>query len=196
MARMSDLVAEHHLPTGQVLQLVHGDLTEERVDAIVNAANAGLQHGGGVAGAIVRRGGAVIQQESDAWVRRHGPVRPDAPALTGAARLPCRHVIHAVGPIWGEGDEDAKLRAAITGALRMAHEHGFSSLALPAISTGIFGFPKDRGARILTDAILGFFADYPSSPLKQVRITLIDPPSVQVFISEFTRRWPESVLRT
>ncbi len=90
---MSHLVAEHRLPGGQALQLIHGDLTEEHVDAIVNAANAQLQHGGGVAGAIVRRGGSLIQDESDAWVRTHGPLTHETPALTGAGRLamPSRH---------------------------------------------------------------------------------------------------------
>jgi putative ATPase len=196
MARMSHAVAEHRLPTGQRLQLVHGDLTEQHVDAIVNAANAHLQHGGGLAGAIVRRGGPQIQQESDAWLRDHGPITHDSPALTGAGLLPCRHVIHAVVPVWGEGNEDAKLRAAVAGALRLADQQRFLSLAMPAISTGIFGFPKDRGARILIDAILSFFAAHPSSPLTQVRITLIDQPSVQVFASEFASRWPESILHT
>jgi O-acetyl-ADP-ribose deacetylase (regulator of RNase III) len=189
---MSRLIAEHRLSTGQILQLVHGDLTEERVDAIVNAANAELQHGGGVAGAIVRRGGAIIQGESNDWVQQHGPVTHGSPALTGAGRLPSRHVIHAVGPVWGEGDEDAKLHAAVTGALRLADELGLASLALPAISTGIFGFPKDRGARILMAAVLAFFASHPSSRLRQVRITLIDEPSVKVFAAEFSRRGPES----
>jgi O-acetyl-ADP-ribose deacetylase len=188
---MSRVVAETHLPTGQILQLVHGDLTEERVDAIVNAANAHLQHGGGVAGDIVRRGGAVIQRESAAWVRSHGLVTHDAPALTSAGRLPCRNVIHAVGPVWGEGDEDAKLHAAVSGALRMAEAQGFSSLSLPAISTGIFGFPKDRGARILLGAILAFFLAHPTSRLAHVRIVLIDQPSVRVFEAEFAARWPE-----
>jgi O-acetyl-ADP-ribose deacetylase (regulator of RNase III) len=193
MVRMSHLIAEHRLPSGQVLQLIHGDLTEERVDAIVNAANPSLRHGGGVAGAIVRRGGAVIQQESDRWVGAHGLVSHESPALTGAGRLPCRHVIHAVGPVWGEGNEDSKLLAAVTGALCLADRQGFVSLALPAISTGIFGFPKDRGARILIDAILGFFTDHPSGTLKQVRIALIDLPSVRVFAAEFASRWPQSV---
>ena len=191
---MSHLVAEHRLPGGQPLQLIHGDLTEEHVDAIVNAANAQLQHGGGVAGAIVRRGGSLIQDESDAWVQTHGPLTQETPALTGPGRLPCHHVIHAVGPVWGEGHEDAKLHAAVTGALRLADQQSFSSLALPAISTGVFGFPKDRGALILIDAIVDFFAAHPSSPLTQVRIALIDQPSVQVFASEFARRWPESIL--
>ncbi len=191
---MPQLVAERRWPTGQVLQLIHGDLTEEDVDAIVNAANAYLEHGGGVAGDIVRRGGSVIQHESDAWVRAHGPVNHDTPALTGAGRLACRHVIHAVGPVWGEGDEDAKLHAAVSGALRLADEQGYSSLALPAISTGVFGFPKARGARILTDAIAEFLEAHPTGALTQVHITLIDEPSVQVFTSEFRGRWPTSVL--
>ena len=191
---MPRLVAEHRWPTGQVLQLIHGDLTEEHVDAIVNAANAHLEHGGGVAGDIVRRGGSLIQHESDAWVRAHGPVTHEGPALTGAGRLACRHVIHAVGPVWGEGDEDAKLHAAVTGALRLADEQGYSSLALPAISTGVFGFPKTRGARILTTAIVDYLEAYPSGALTLIHITLIDEPSVQVFASEFLGRWPASVL--
>ena len=191
---MPQLVAERRWPTGQVLQLIHGDLTEEDVDAIVNAANAYLEHGGGVAADIVRRGGSLIQHESDAWVRAHGPVSHDTPALTGAGRLASRHVIHAVGPVWGEGDEDAKLRTAVRGALRVADEQGFSSLALPAISTGVFGFPKARGARILIDAIADFLEAHPTSALTRVHITLIDDPSVRVFAAAFRDRWPTSVL--
>jgi len=191
---MSHLVAETTLPSGQTLRLIHGDLTEESVDVIVNAANARLQHGGGVAEAITRRGGVVIQAESDAWVRGHGPVAHDRPALTSAGALPCRHVIHAVGPVWGEGQEDAKLNAAVSAALQLAEEHRFASLALPAISTGVFGFPKDRGARVLLQAILDHFRSSPAGSLQEVHITLIDEPSVRVFASEFQARWPESVL--
>jgi O-acetyl-ADP-ribose deacetylase (regulator of RNase III) len=191
---MPKIIAERRWANGQILQLIHGDLTEEGVDAIVNAANAYLEHGGGVAGDILRRGGSLIQHESDAWVRTHGPVTHDSPALTGAGRLACRHVIHAVGPVWGEGDEDAKLHASVSGALHLANEQGFTSLALPAISTGVFGFPKARGARILTGAIVEYFESHPSAALTEVHITLIDEPSVQVFASEFRSRWPESVL--
>ncbi len=187
---MSTTIARQSLPNGTVLSLIRGDLTEENVDAIVNAANAQLAHGGGVAGAVVRRGGAIIQQESDAWVRKHGPVSHERPAITGAGRLPCRYVIHAVGPIWGEGDEDAKLRAAVIGALTVAEEHNLTSLALPAISTGIFGFPKDRGARVIMQAILDYFGQQPASHLREVRITLIDALTVSVFRGEFERRWP------
>lgn len=187
---MTRVVADHSVGGGRTLRLVHGDLTEEHVDAIVNAANAHLMHGGGVAGAIVRRGGRIIQDESEAWVRAHGPVSHERPAITGAGTLPARHVIHAVGPVWGQGDEDEKLRAAVLGALGMAADRGLQSIALPAISTGIFGFPKDRGARVILDAILAFLASQPSASLRDVRITLIDEPSVVVFAEEFRRRWP------
>jgi O-acetyl-ADP-ribose deacetylase (regulator of RNase III) len=190
---MTTIVAEQDLPSGQIVRLVHGDLTGEKADAIVNAANAYLAHGGGVAGAIVRVGGREIQAESDAWVREHGPVSHERPAITGAGRLPCRYVIHAVGPVWGEGDEDAKLRSAVIGALALADEKALTSLALPAISTGIFGFPKDRGARVILDAIVDYFADKHDASLGEVRITLIDEPSVAIFADEFNRRWLGSV---
>jgi len=189
---MTQIVAERDLPGGRTLRLVHGDLTEERVDAIVNAANAQLVHGGGVAGAISHSGGPDIQAQSDAWVREHGLVTHERPALTGAGRLPCRYVIHAVGPVWGEGNEDANLRVAVTGSLALADELRLASLALPAISTGIFGFPKDRGARIIVDAILGFLSTQPQTSLQEIRITLIDQPSVLIFSQEFARRWPET----
>ena len=86
-----------------------------------------LQHGAGVAGAILRRGGPAIQRESDAWVQRHGPVSHAAPAWTSGGNLACRIVIHAVGPVWGDGDEDAKLAEAVTGSLRLADELGLAS---------------------------------------------------------------------
>ena len=187
---MPRVIAEHPLPSGQILRLIHGDLTEERVDAIVNAANAQLVHGGGVAVAIARRGGEAIQAESDAWVRANGLASHERPALTGAGHLPCRYVIHAVGPVWGEGDEDAKLRQAVIGALRLADTQQLRSIALPAISTGIFGFPKARGARIILEAVLEFASAHPDTSIDEIRITLIDQASVSVFAEEFERRWP------
>ena len=178
---MNQVVKERQLATGQVLQVVQGDLTQESVDAIVNAANAHLQHGVGVAGAITQRGGPQIQAESDAWVRRHGPVAHDKPAYTGAGNLPCRYVIHAVGPIWGEGDEDTKLSAAIRGSLRLADQLSLASIALPAISTGVFGFPKKRAADVILRTIHDYFTDNPASGLKQVRLVLFDRPTVDSF---------------
>jgi O-acetyl-ADP-ribose deacetylase (regulator of RNase III) len=180
---------EHTLPSGQVLALEHGDITEVQVDAIVNAANARLAHGGGVAGAIVRRGGPSIQAESDAWVDQHGPATHDQPALTGAGTLPARAIIHAVGPVWhgGENGEPGDLRAAYTSALELAHAQGFRSVAFPSISTGIFGFPVEQGAHIALQATLDFCVAHPRSPLRDIRFTLIDDPTVAVFRTAFER---------
>jgi O-acetyl-ADP-ribose deacetylase (regulator of RNase III) len=155
------------------------------VDAIVNAANRHLQHGAGVAGAILHGGGPVIQHESDAWVRQHGPVSHAAPAYTHAGNLPCRFVIHAVGPVWGEGDEEARLAAAVTGSLRCAAELGLQSIAIPAISTGIFGFPKASAAHIMLAAIQRYFVDESQTSLTQVRLVLFDQPTVDAFILEW-----------
>jgi O-acetyl-ADP-ribose deacetylase (regulator of RNase III) len=189
---MGELKAETILPTGERLKLVHGDLTLAEVGAVVNAANQQLVHGGGVAAAIVRRGGEVIQAESDAWVRDSGPITHGSPAITSAGRMPSRYVIHAVGPIWGEGDEDKKLHDAVYSALQMADRHEVSSIGFPAISTGIFGFPKDRGAVVIIDAILDFFVDNPGAHVEEVQIVLIDEPSILVFLNEFQQRWPGS----
>jgi O-acetyl-ADP-ribose deacetylase (regulator of RNase III) len=188
---MNDAIAETILPTGQRLQLVHGDLTQTSVDAIVNAANAQLVHGGGLAAAIVRRGGEVIQEESDAWVREHGPITHASPAVTSAGHLPCKYIIHAVGPIWGEGDEDRKLGMAVQGALALAEQLELSSIGLSAISTGIYGFPKARGAQVILDSLLSYFEENPKSALTEIMVVIIDTPTLKAFESEFAQRWAE-----
>jgi O-acetyl-ADP-ribose deacetylase (regulator of RNase III) len=179
-------------PNGSRLQIVRGDLTQERVDAIVNAANDRLKHGGGIARLIAQRGGRVIQKESDTWVRDHGPVSHAQPAYTSAGKLPCRFVIHAVGPIWGAGDEDGKLAQAITGSLALADHLALGSIALPAISTGIFGFPKARAAGVFYQAILGYFADHPESNLAQVRLALYDQPTIDAFLEVWDAQTADS----
>ena len=103
---MNTVLMEHVLQTGQTIQIVQGDITIENVDAIVNAANEHLQHGGGVAWAISKKGGPTIQKESDEWIRQHGLVPHSHPAWTSGGLLPAKYVIHAVGPVWGDGDED------------------------------------------------------------------------------------------
>ena len=177
---MNTVLEETTLATSQRLQLVQGDLTSETTDAIVNAANEHLQHGGGVAGVIARRGGPDIQRESTAWVRTHGPVPHDAPAWTSGGTLLCRYVIHAVGPMWGSGNEDQKLFVAVTGSLRLADELGLASIAFPAISTGIFGFPKERAAQIILIAIQDYFAGS-HSKIQLVRLVLFDADTVTAF---------------
>jgi O-acetyl-ADP-ribose deacetylase (regulator of RNase III) len=131
------------------LELITGDITEMDTDAIVNAANEHLAHGGGVAGAIVRKGGRSIQEESTRWIQEHGPVHVGTAAVTTGGTLKTKHVIHAVGPRMGEGDEDDKLKRATLSSLKIADEHGFKSIAFPAISTGIFGYPLKRCAPIM-----------------------------------------------
>ena len=182
---MSKPLFEKQLSAGPALQIVQGDLTLEAVDAIVNAANAHLQHGGGVAWAIVRRGGDVIQDESDMWIRRNGLVTHSHPAWTSAGALPSKFVIHAVGPVWGDGDEDAKLAAAVTGSLRVADKLKCASIAFPAISTGIFGFPKDRAASVMKKAIEDYFKTTATSGIKLVKLVLFD----QATIDAFLRNW-------
>ena len=179
---MNAILAEIKLPSSQTIQIVRGDITTEEVDAIVNAANDHLQHGGGVARTISKNGGPAIQQESDAWVRQHGRVSHTNPAWTSGGDLPAKYVIHAVGPVWGDGDEDIKLESAVTGSLRVADELKCSSIALPAISTGIFGFPKDRAARIIFSAIENYFAKNSASGLKTIKLLLYDQPTVDVFL--------------
>lgn len=187
---MNTVLTEHALPTGQTIQIVQGDITIEEVDAIVNAANEQLQHGGGVAWAISKKGGPAIQKESNGWIRQHGPVSHARPAWTSGGLLSAKYVIHAVGPVWGEGDEDNKLALAVTGSLVVADELKCSSIALPAISTGIFGFPKDRAASIIYLAIEKCFAEGNSvSGIKIVKLVLYDRPTVDVFIKTWQDKW-------
>ena len=171
---------EHILSTGQILQIVQGDITLEQVDAIVNAANEFLQHGGGVAFAISKKGGPAIQKESNDWIRRHGRVQYSHPAWTSGGALPAKYVIHAVGPVWGAGDEDSRLAAAVRGSLQVADELKCSSIALPAISTGIFGFPKERAAGIILDVIEEYFARSESG-ITTIRLTLFDQETIDAF---------------
>jgi len=185
---MSHLLMQTTLPSGQQLTLRQGDITQEPVDAIVNAANEQLQHGGGVAGAIVRAGGEVIQQESN----RIGHVPTGSAAVTGAGRLPARYVIHAVGPVWSRytpEEADRLLASAVSNSLRRADELGVATIAFPAISSGIYGFPKDRCAKVMMEAIEGYFAEHPDSRVAEVRLVLFDAPTTEAFQAEFARRY-------
>lgn len=168
---------------GKTLRLVSEDITGRDVEAIVNAANSRLQHGGGVAGIIVRKGGQVIQEESNAI----GHVPVGEAALTGAGKLKAKHVIHAVGPQMGEGDEDTKLTNAINSVLELAAEKGIKSISIPAISAGIFGFPKDRCAEILVSETIAFLRDKADSPLELVEFCIFDKEAYRFFQSEIEK---------
>lgn len=161
---------------GVQLRVIRGDLTESPVDAVVNAANSYLRHGGGVAGAIVRKGGAVIQEESD----RIGYVPVGQAALTSGGRLKAPYVIHTVGPRWGEGDEPAKLASAIRSTLTLAAAQGFESISMPAVSGGIFGFPKEACAAIIVGETIRFLHEKPTS-LREINFYLMDQDFIALF---------------
>ncbi len=129
----------------KTLELVEGNITEQETDAIVNAANSSLILGAGVAGAIRSKGGPTIQQECD----QIGGCPVGGAAITTGGNLKARHVIHAVGPRMGDGDEDEKLKNATLSSLEVADDNGLKSIVFPAISAGIFGFPIDRCAEIM-----------------------------------------------
>jgi O-acetyl-ADP-ribose deacetylase (regulator of RNase III) len=176
---------EYKTPGGRYIRLVQGDITEQTTDAIVNAANSHLQHGGGVAGAIVRKGGQIIQKESD----KIGYVPVGKAAVTTGGKLPVKYVIHAVGPRWGEGDEDNKLISAVRSSLKLASDNNLKSISLPAISSGIFGFPKERCAEILIRESSGYIKGIPETSIREINICIFDDQTVKIFLREFERQF-------
>ncbi|HDD35582.1 MAG TPA: macro domain-containing protein [Candidatus Desulfofervidus auxilii] len=134
------------------LEIIQGDITKLEVDAIVNAAGSTLVMGGGVAGAILRAGGNEIQEEC----YKLAPIKAGEAVITTAGKLKAKRVIHAVGPRWGEGEEEKKLSDAILNSLKLADEHGLKSIAFPAISTGIFGCPKEWAAKVMLKATIDY----------------------------------------
>lgn len=163
------------------LELVEGDITELDVDAIVNPANEDLKLGSGVAGAIRKKGGPSIQKECD----RIGGTQVGTAVITGAGDLPHKHVIHAVGPRMGEGDEDRKLAAAVRSSLALADRHGLASVAVPAISTGAFGFPVNRCARVTLTEIHRYMQG--GTKLGRVVVCLFDEETFKSFRQELRR---------
>ncbi len=152
-----------------------GDLCDAAVDAIVNAANTQLVLGAGLAGAIRERGGPAIQAECDA----HGPVPLGGAALTTAGELPARCVIHAAGLEPGGSVSEESLRDCTRASLELAREHGLRSIALPAIGTGVGGFPLQRCAEIMLAEVQAHLAG--ETPLEEVRFVLFGEPAYRVF---------------
>jgi len=160
--------------------VVRGNLLEEPVDAIVNAANGHLAHGGGVAGIIARAAGAALQAESDRLVADQGPFATGSAVVTSAGKLPFKGVIHAVGPRYGEGDEETKLVQALQSAFACARERGWQSVSFPAVSAGIFRVPLDICARAYLKAGRG-------AGLRKVRLCLRDQPVIDAVLKELDR---------
>ena len=156
---------------------MRGNLLDEPVEAIVNAANGHLAHGGGVAGIIARAAGPALQQESDLLIQRQGPLPTGSAVTTTAGKLPFKGVIHAVGPRQGEGDEEAKLVRALASAFACAKERGWTSVSFPAVSSGIFAVPLEVCARAYIKAAR-------ASPLSNVRLCLRDQPVIDAVLKE------------
>ena len=169
---------------GGRFDVVRGNLLEEPVDAIVNAANGYLAHGGGVAAIISRAAGPELQAECDRLVREHGPLATGSAIVSTAGRLPFKGVIHAVGPRLGEGDESTKLVAALTAAFRCADERGWSSVSFPAVSAGIFAVPLEVCARAYFTAAAGWFSDTLLSGVRTLRLCLRDQPIIDAVLEE------------
>jgi O-acetyl-ADP-ribose deacetylase (regulator of RNase III) len=163
------------------LEIVQGDITDLEVDAVVNAANEQLQLGAGVAGAIRQKGGASIQEECN----RIGGTPVGTAVMTGAGHLKAKQVIHAVGPRMGEGDEDRKLASAVRSALALADRRGLKSIALPALSTGVFGFPMERAARLMLTEIHRYLQG--GTKLERVVVALWDDEAFEIWKRELRR---------
>jgi O-acetyl-ADP-ribose deacetylase (regulator of RNase III) len=176
---------------GRVVVVV-GDITRETVDAIVNAANSSLLGGGGVDGAIHRGGGPAILEACREIRRTQYPdgLPTGEAVITTAGDLPARHVIHTVGPVYGEagGREADLLAACYENSLKLAEEHALHSIAFPAISTGVFGYPQDEAAKVSSRAIVRMLAS--SDVMKEVRLVFFQRNAAEVFLRyhEFAQR--------
>jgi putative ATPase len=176
---MTETIGRLDLPGGRVFEALISDLLAEPVEAIVNAANGHLSHGGGVAAAISRAAGPELDADGDRLVRAHGPVAVGRAVVTTAGQLPFEGVIHAVGPRQGEGDEEEKLVSALVSAFSRASERGWESVSFPAVSSGIFAVPPEVCARAYLRAVREHFEADPESSLRTVRLALFGGPVVE-----------------
>jgi len=169
----------------RVLELVEGDITEMETDAIVNAANAQLILGGGVAGAIRRKGGPKIQEECS---KTSGTFIGGA-VITGGGNLKAKYVIHAVGPRMGEGNENEKLKNATLNSLKLADENNIKSISFPAISTGIFGFPIRRCAEIMLRTAIDYLNG--RTGIEKIVFCLFSRPDYEIFKNQLRQEIPK-----
>jgi O-acetyl-ADP-ribose deacetylase (regulator of RNase III) len=185
--RGAAVIAREEYPGERCFEVVVGDLLSEPVDAIVNAANGHLAHGGGVAAAIARAAGPTLEEEGDRIVVERGPVEVGDAVVTTAGRLPFKGVIHAVGPHMGVGQEEDRLVQALGSAFRCAHERGWASVSFPAVSSGIFAVPLEVCARAYVRAVRRFFTAHPDTSLRTIRLCLLQGPLVDLVRAEVGR---------
>jgi O-acetyl-ADP-ribose deacetylase len=182
------MIAREEYPGGGAFEVVLSNLLAETTDAIVNAANGHLVHGGGVAAAIARAAGEALVQEGDRIVVAQGPLAVGEAVVTTAGKLPFKGVIHAVGPQQGIGREEERLVQALGAAFLRAHERGFESVSFPAVSSGIFAVPLEVCARAYVGAVREFMRAHPDTSLKTLRLVLVDGPLVALVRQELGRK--------
>jgi O-acetyl-ADP-ribose deacetylase (regulator of RNase III) len=188
---------EIDFPNGKKLRLVLGDITKIRVDAIVNAANSGLRGGGGVDGAIHRAGGSAIMRELDGIRASTGGCPTGSAVVTTAGALPAQYVIHAVGPIYRDGQhgEPAHLASCYRKSLELAEERGARTVSFPAISTGVYGYPTNEAAEIALNSVSQYF-DQTASGVREVLFVLFDQGSYDIHAGAATHRFHVDRLAT
>ncbi len=164
---------------GTSVTVVEGDVTRQQVEAVVNAANERLQHNDGVATAVVRTGGRVIQEESDTWVREHGPISPGVAAVTTGGMLQASHVIHVVAPYY-EKDTAPEMRATVAAALEAAVAHGLETIAFPAIGTGLRRWPASTATTLIAAAAADWLEEHPDI-LTEVRLVGFSDEHAELF---------------
>lgn len=161
------------------------DLLGAAVDVIVNPANSGLSHGGGLAAIISDEGGPKIDDHCAKYIEKYGRIPVTKAVVTTAGRLPYKGVIHAVGPRMGDGDEQKKIEATLMSCLAIAHTKGWNSIAFPAISTGLFMIPKDVCAMAFKNAVFSFWNRFPDTSVKLIWLclTIDDYPVFEKILS-------------
>ncbi len=172
------------------IEFVVGDITIQNVDAIVNAANSYLSHGGGVAGVISRKGGPTIQKESDEYVKNHGPVEPGGVAITSAGNLPAKYVLHTVGPIGDKPESDDIIVKCFINIVKKSDELGVKTIAIPFVGTGIFGYPLERFIKNVTKVLIDYLESYEGT-LQKIIFCDIDGYKVKKFEEYFLTKFKD-----
>lgn len=165
-----------------------GDITEENVDAVVNAANSGLLGGGGVDGAIHRAGGFKILEECKEIIKKIGHLNVGEAVITSGGNLKAKYIIHTVGPIWKGGDrnEEMLLANAYKNSLKLASEKGIKTVAFPNISTGVYGFPKQSAVKIAFDTVMDSLEIY--SSIEEVRFVCFDDYNYELYLELYNKK--------
>lgn len=183
------MAEEYHLPTSEkIVSLKRGDITIEDVDSIVNAANPSLMGGGGVDGAIHLAAGPSVLKECLRIISEIGRLEPGNAIITTGGNLKAKYIIHTVGPIWngGNNNEAGVLESAYFQSLKKADEYLFNSVAFPSISTGAYGYPVEKAARIALDTVCSYLRGN-DTQIQQVKFLLFDRFVFEKYVAELNR---------